>query len=228
MARSLVCWSSRQQVACWSIVHHESAAAAERTSPVARRCVCRTADLAGAKIGPRIGSSVQVRAGLRRRGRVCVLRYDNEAEGRSPACRRSRDGVPIYDAGSTAGRFLAGRRSMETGMNVVTLSIASRDEVSRRAAAAFRGEEQGAHISFDSVDLLWNTLTKKRWEILRAMTGQGALSIREVARRVGRDVKAVHGDVTALLQAGILDQAEAGVVFPYDAVHVDFTLTRAA
>jgi predicted transcriptional regulator len=117
---------------------------------------------------------------------------------------------------------------METGMNIVTLSIASREDVSRRAAAAFRGKEQGAHISFSSVDLLWKTLTMKRWEILRAMTGQGALSIREVARRVGRDVKAVHGDVTALLQAGILDQAEAGVVFPYDAVHVDFTLTKAA
>jgi predicted transcriptional regulator len=29
------------------------------------------------------------------------------------------------------------------------------------------------------------------------MTGQGALSIREVARRVGRDVKAADGDVTA-------------------------------
>ena len=50
-----------------------------------------------------------------------------------------------------------------------------------------------------------------------------------MARRVGRDVKAVHGDdVTALLHAGILDQAEAGVAFPYDAVHVDFTLTNAA
>ena len=34
-------------------------------------------------------------------------------------------------------------------MNIVTLSIASREEVSRRAAAAFRGEEQGAHISFE-------------------------------------------------------------------------------
>jgi len=115
---------------------------------------------------------------------------------------------------------------METGMNIVTLWIASREEVSWGAAGAFRGEEQGAHISFESVDLLWGTLTKKRWEILRAMTGQGALSIREVARRVGRD--AVHGDMTALLPAGALDQAEAGVVFPYDAVHVDFTLTRAA
>ena len=40
---------------------------------------------------------------------------------------------------------------MDTGMNIVTLSIGSREEVSRRAAAAFRGEEQGAHISFDLV-----------------------------------------------------------------------------
>ena len=95
-------------------------------------------------------------------------------------------------------------------MNIVTLSITSREDISRRAAAAFRGEEQGARISFSSVDLLWKTLSMKRWEILRAMTGQGALSIREVARRVGRDVKAVHGDVTALLHAGILDHADQG------------------
>ena len=33
-------------------------------------------------------------------------------------------------------------------MTIVTLSIASREEVSRRAAAAFRGEERGADISF--------------------------------------------------------------------------------
>src|SRR5208337_2479435 len=92
-------------------------------------------------------------------------------------CTRSRSSTSAQKArlarGEWAdGRFLAKRRSMETGMAIVTLSIASREEVSRRAAAAFRGEELGAHISFDSVDLLWNTLTRKRWEILRAMTGQ--------------------------------------------------------
>jgi predicted transcriptional regulator len=113
-------------------------------------------------------------------------------------------------------------------MNTVTVSVASREDITRRALAAFGGEAQGAHISFASVDLLWQTLTRKRWEILHAMTGQGAMSIREVARRVGRDVKAVHGDVTALISAGVLDRADEGVVFPYDAVHVDFTLTRAA
>jgi len=113
-------------------------------------------------------------------------------------------------------------------MNTVTLSVASREDVTRRALAAFEGQAQGAHISFASAELLWKTLTRKRWELLRAMTGQGAMSIREAARRVGRDVKAVHGDVHALINAGVLDRTEGGVEFPYDAVHVDFTLTKAA
>jgi predicted transcriptional regulator len=117
---------------------------------------------------------------------------------------------------------------MESEMNTVTMSVSARDDVTRRALAAFAGNPQDARISFASVDLLWDTLTKKRWEILHAMTGQGELSIREVARRVGRDVKAVHGDVTALIEAGVIYRARSGVVFPYDAVHVDFTLTRAA
>ena len=42
------------------------------------------------------------------------------------------------------------------------------------------------------------------------MTGAGALTIREVARRVGRDVEAVHGDVHALLDAGLVDRTDDG------------------
>lgn len=113
-------------------------------------------------------------------------------------------------------------------MTKITLSVANRNDVSRRFASAFRGESQGAFISFKSVELLWRTLTKKRWEILQAMTGEGAMSVRGVARKVGRDVKAVHADVTALTLAGIVERSEEGVVFPYSVVHVDFTLTHAA
>lgn len=114
-------------------------------------------------------------------------------------------------------------------MTTVTLSVASREEVSRRALNAFKGQSQGAHISFDSVEMLWTTMTQKRWALLRVMTGQGAMSIREAARRAERDVKAVHRDVHALLDAGILDRMEDGrIIFPYDAVHVDFTLHKVA
>jgi predicted transcriptional regulator len=52
--------------------------------------------------------------------------------------------------------------------------------------------------------------------------------MREVARRAGRDVKAVHGDLTLLLEAGVIDRTEGGVVFPYDRIHVDYVLDAAA
>ena len=114
-------------------------------------------------------------------------------------------------------------------MTTVTLSVASRADITKRALSAFNGQQQGAHISFSSAELLWQTLTRKRWELLKAMTGQGAMTIREAARRVERDVKAVHGDVHALLDAGVLERTQDGlIVFPYDAVHVDFMLTAAA
>jgi predicted transcriptional regulator len=114
-------------------------------------------------------------------------------------------------------------------MKTVTLSVASREDVNRRVRAAFEGKKQGAHISFATVELLWQTLTKKRWELLQVMTGQGHLSIREIARRTGRDVKAVHRDLHALLEAGVIDRTPDGrMVFPYDAVHVDFKLFKVA
>ena len=65
-------------------------------------------------------------------------------------------------------------------MKIVTFGIASQNNVSRRAKAAFRGEAQGAHISFASPELLFSLMTAKRWQIVRVMAGTGPLSIREV------------------------------------------------
>jgi len=88
--------------------------------------------------------------------------------------------------------------------------------------------QKAARISFATPELLWEVLTAKRWEILKALCGAGPVSIREAARRVGRDVKAVHSDVTALLKAGILERVESGKVeFPYEAVKVEFLLQAA-
>jgi predicted transcriptional regulator len=114
-------------------------------------------------------------------------------------------------------------------MNDVTIGVTSPKEANERFITAWEtGQPQGTHIGFESEEQLWKTLTLKRWQILKIMTGAGELAIREVARRVNRDVKAVHSDITALLNCGLLDKTESGkVVFPYDAVHVDFTLRAA-
>ena len=113
-------------------------------------------------------------------------------------------------------------------MKTVTLEVASRQDVTRRALEAFRGKKQRARISFATPELLWKVLTAKRWDVLKAMAGQGPLTLREVARRARRDVKAVHGDVHALIAAGLVEKTESGqVAFPFDAIRVEFTLRAA-
>ena len=110
----------------------------------------------------------------------------------------------------------------------MTLEIADRGAVNRRTLAAFKGRQQRARISFATPELLFKLLKTKRWELIRAMAGAGSMSIREAARRVNRDVKAVHGDIQSLLGGAILRKTEDGrVEFPFDAIHVDVVLHAA-
>ena len=113
-------------------------------------------------------------------------------------------------------------------MKTVTLDVADRDAVNRRALEAFKGRKHRSRISFATPELLFRLLTAKRWELIRAMAGAGPLTIRAAARRVGRDVKAVHGDIHALLDAGILRKTDNGrVEFPFDSIRVDVMLHAA-
>lgn len=114
-------------------------------------------------------------------------------------------------------------------MNTVTLEVRSLADTLTDVAAAMETLTPSApRISFETLELLWKVLTVKRWQLIEALTGAGPVTIREAARRVQRDVKAVHGDVHALLNAGLLDRTEDGkIVFPYDAIHVDFMVKAA-
>ncbi len=113
-------------------------------------------------------------------------------------------------------------------MQTVTLGIASREKVNKRFLEACKGKSQGSFISFDSPAVLFKVISGHRWELLKMMTGAGAISIREASRRLGRDIKAVHGDMSVLLKAGILHKTDDGQIeFPFDAIHVDFLLQAA-
>jgi predicted transcriptional regulator len=115
-------------------------------------------------------------------------------------------------------------------MNTVILDVRSfRETLADAARTMDTGHaDSEARISFATPELLWEVLTAKRWEIIKALCGAGPVSIREAARRVGRDVKAVHRDVTALLKAGVLRRvADGRIEFPFDAVKVEFLLRAA-
>ncbi|WP_295388311.1 transcriptional regulator [uncultured Thiodictyon sp.] len=114
-------------------------------------------------------------------------------------------------------------------MNAVTIGVASREETNARFTRAISGEPQGAFRTFATVDDLWRTLTPKCRALLRVLTGAGPVSLREAARQVGRDLKAVEADVHTLLNAGLLERTDTGMIeFPFDAVHVDFMLQAAS
>ena len=113
-------------------------------------------------------------------------------------------------------------------MRIVILGVSSREKSNKKFIKAFEGKQQGTFISFESPELLFKVLSGKRWDLLKVMTGTGPISIREAARLLGRDVKAVHGDVHKLLNVGILQKTDKGQIeFPFDAVHVDFMLQAA-
>lgn len=115
-------------------------------------------------------------------------------------------------------------------MKTVILDVRDPKEAMADFAQVWNSNKQqkSDRISFASPELLWKVLTAKRWELLKALCGAGPIPIREAARRVERDVKGVHGDVVALLEAGLLDRTEEGaIVFPYEAVKVEFLLRAA-
>ncbi|NLV31888.1 MAG: DNA-binding protein [Acidobacteria bacterium] len=115
-------------------------------------------------------------------------------------------------------------------MKTVILDVKLPGDAMAEFSAAWKGNRQqkADRISFASPELLWKVLTAKRWELLKALCGAGPLSIREAARRVERDVKGVHGDVVALIGAGLIRRTDSGrIEFPYEAIKVEFVLRAA-
>jgi len=141
-------------------------------------------------------------------------------EKKVPTCSQNRNSWSLIS-----------RKILRGGtMKTVTLDVRNpADSMADFTQAWKTGKSQkSARISFASPELLWRVLTEKRWALLKLLCGAGPVSIRETARRAGRDVKAVHGDVTALLNAGILVHTEdRRIVFPFEAVKVEFLLHAA-
>ena len=87
---------------------------------------------------------------------------------------------------------------------------------------------QGEVLNFESPSRFFGQLTEKRWEIVRAAQGKGKLSVRELARAVGRDVKRVHEDVVILAELGLLERTEGGgLICPYSSMHIDMYMKAA-
>ncbi len=99
-------------------------------------------------------------------------------------------------------------------------------QASRRAGAR---TYQGEWLNFETPAAFFGHMTERRWALVRALQGEGDISLRELARRVERDVKRVHEDVQELLELGLVERGEGGgIVCPFATVHIDMELRATA
>lgn len=116
-------------------------------------------------------------------------------------------------------------------MKTVIFEVRSPESAMDRAMGELqRGQRaQNARITFRSPASMSRVLTPTRWDIIETLTGSGPLGVREVGRRLERDVKGVHTDLNALVTAGVIDKTESGkYLFPFDVVRVSFAIHHAA
>ena len=99
-------------------------------------------------------------------------------------------------------------------------------QAGRRAAAR---SYQGEVLNFESPGAFFGRLSERRWALVRALQGQGEISLRELARRVERDVKRVHEDVQELIERGVVERGDGGgVVCPFSSVRIDMEMRAVA
>jgi len=86
----------------------------------------------------------------------------------------------------------------------------------------------GAAIYFDTTQDMLRVLSTKRTELLQALNQVGAMNVLTLAKHLGRDYKNVHGDVQLLERYGLIERDGDRVTAPYDMIHADFDLRKAA
>jgi predicted transcriptional regulator len=103
-----------------------------------------------------------------------------------------------------------------------------RDALDRFEAAWNRVAEGGRLVQLEVLTLrdlpaLIGTLTPARWALIERLSKEGRLSIYQLAKRLQRDYKNVHTDVTQLLRLGVLERQGDGVAVPWQLLRAELS-----
>ena len=80
-------------------------------------------------------------------------------------------------------------------------------------------------LSFPDLPSLLRTLSAARWVLLQKLGAEGPLSIYELAKRLGRDYKNVHTDVTQLAAIRLIQrEADGKVTVPWEWLRAELKL----
>lgn len=154
---------------------------------------------------------------------------DDTDDGNSTASEN--DDIVMDDVEAEAG-FLEDRDPEDYPS---VLRITSDSEEVHRQGALDRldrweaGEEVPHVINFQNPSDLRALLTDRRVELLRSIMAERPDSIRQLAERLERDVKAIHDDLQVLAEYDIVHFEQAGRAkrpfVPYDTIEVSLEIT---
>ena len=116
-------------------------------------------------------------------------------------------------------------------MKVLEIRLGPAADALDRFEAAWNRRAEG--VSFKTLHVLTlpdlsrvtKTLSPARWALLEALRGSGPLSIYQLAKRLGRNYKNVHTDVTQLAALGVIARASDNrVLVPWEVLRAEWTL----
>src|SRR5271154_4324004 len=142
----------------------------------------------------------------------------------------------VDQCGSTLQRFPGGRSRRENSTITEAIIRIHNDDDALLAEASERfktasktGEPTAAVFTFSSPAQLFSVISPKRRQLIERLQKIGKSSIRGLARSLERDVKQVYDDVSAMIEWGLVERTDDGLVHvPYDVIHAEFDLRAVA
>jgi predicted transcriptional regulator len=103
------------------------------------------------------------------------------------------------------------------------------DAVRQQMADHTQGKSIDYHLGFESARVLFSELTPARIDLLDTLRRTGPSSMYALAKVAGRNYSNVHTDVVRLLELGLVERGEDGMVFVlFDAIEIRFPLAQVA
>ncbi len=85
------------------------------------------------------------------------------------------------------------------------------------------------HLGFESARTLFSELTPARLDLLDTLRRSGSSSMYALAKTADRNYSNVHADVSRLLELGLMERAEDGLVsVPFESIEIRFPLAQVA
>jgi predicted transcriptional regulator len=113
-------------------------------------------------------------------------------------------------------------------IHIENAQLTGRDQDFARQVDADERDALGMNFQFNTYRDWLSAFSGRRIKLLKALREKGPLSIRALSKALSRDYKSVYGDVSRLMEIGLIEKREDGLIeAPYDKIISEIRLRAA-